>query len=267
MSTPSQASFFRGVALELWRRVVPPEATRQEVAFLLETLALPVGAPVLDVPCGHGRHAIPFAETGLRVTAVDSAPEALADVEAAARRGLPLRPLLRDVRELQGLGPFAAALCLGNSFGYLDHEGNLAFLRAVAAELAPGGRFVLDTSVAAESVLPAFRRRDALRVPGIAVDVENTYDPAAGQLVSHYRFVEGTGTEAHTTTATLRYAVYTTAELGRLLRQAGLEVEQHLVGTSREPFRLGAPRLLLVARRPPRPETHLAGAPQGECSP
>ena len=37
---------------------------------------------------------------------------------------------------------FDGAFCVGNSFGYLDDEGNAAFLRAVRAALKPGGRFI-----------------------------------------------------------------------------------------------------------------------------
>ena len=42
--------FFEGLALDMWRRAVPPETTRAEVDWLERVLELPPGARVLDVP-------------------------------------------------------------------------------------------------------------------------------------------------------------------------------------------------------------------------
>ena len=47
--------FFSGLAVDFWRTVVPPEATRADVDFLWTHLRLAPGARVLDVPCGAGR--------------------------------------------------------------------------------------------------------------------------------------------------------------------------------------------------------------------
>ena len=59
-------SFFSGLAVEFWRVAVPEAATLEESAFLWKHLALFPGARVLDVPCGHGRLALPLAAKGCR---------------------------------------------------------------------------------------------------------------------------------------------------------------------------------------------------------
>ena len=46
---------------------------------------LPAGATALDLACGAGRHAIWLAQRGLRVTAVDLSPEALAKTRLFAK--------------------------------------------------------------------------------------------------------------------------------------------------------------------------------------
>ena len=53
----------------------------------------------------------------------------------------------RDMRDLPWRARFDAAFCVGNSFGYLDDEGNATFLAAVASALKPGARFVLELPV------------------------------------------------------------------------------------------------------------------------
>ena len=65
MQSNWQVEFFRGVALEFWRRVMTPEQTRTEVEFLERALRIAPGNQLLDVPCGNGRHALEFANRGL----------------------------------------------------------------------------------------------------------------------------------------------------------------------------------------------------------
>ena len=46
--------------------------------------ACPAGGDLLDVPCGYGRHAIPLARAGYRVTGVDRSPTLLAEARRRA---------------------------------------------------------------------------------------------------------------------------------------------------------------------------------------
>jgi cyclopropane fatty-acyl-phospholipid synthase-like methyltransferase len=48
-------NFFHGVALDLWRKAVPPEHTKAEADFLVQALHCHAGSHLLDVPCGNGR--------------------------------------------------------------------------------------------------------------------------------------------------------------------------------------------------------------------
>ena len=48
-----------------------------EVARLIEVMELPVGARILDCPCGQGRHAHLLAEAGYDVDGLDYSPQLL----------------------------------------------------------------------------------------------------------------------------------------------------------------------------------------------
>ena len=63
------------------------------------------------------------------------------------------------MRDLPWPGQFDGAYSLGNSFGYLDDDGNAAFLKSVAAALKPGARFVLETGYVMETLLPVLQER------------------------------------------------------------------------------------------------------------
>jgi SAM-dependent methyltransferase len=241
-------TFFQGVAVEFWIRAIPPTVTFQEAGFLEQALEISPGAKLLDVPCGHGRHAIELARRGYRVTGVDLSRDALQRARDAATG---LNPIwkLGDMRDLSGLdlppGEFDAAYCFGNSFGYLNDAGVAAFLTALARVLKPGGRLAIDTGVAAESILPALLAKRWHRFDDIVVLSEARYVAEASRLDIDYTFIHEGSVETRPTSS----YVFTADELGRMLGGAGFEVTAMNGGLSGEPYQLASPRLVIIARR------------------
>jgi len=94
-----EVEFFRGVALDMWRRAITPEQTQAEAAFLEKALELRHGSQVLDVPCGNGRHSIELARHGHHVTGVDLSEEFIAEARDAAA-GFDARFELGDMRQV-----------------------------------------------------------------------------------------------------------------------------------------------------------------------
>ena len=70
---------------------------------------------------------------------------------------------LRDMRHLEDQAIYDGAYCFGNSFAFLEHAEMTRFLGAIARALRPGARFVIETGMAAESVLPDFGRAEFAR--------------------------------------------------------------------------------------------------------
>ena len=168
MSIPTNwyETFFHGVTLELWRRAIPPEQTKADAEFLIKHLNCEVGARVLDVPCGNGRLTFELARRGYRVTGVDIAEEFIEEArsQAAGALGSPATAgasdfILGDMRNIEGLDVYDGAFCFGNSFGFLEYTDMEKFLAGVARALKPGARFIVNTGMAAESVLPDFEEQ------------------------------------------------------------------------------------------------------------
>lgn len=242
-------TFFSGLALEFWRRAVPPEATEAEAAFLAEALELEPGAAVLDVPCGNGRLALELAAQGCRVTGVDIAGEFIAEARAAASAaGQEIAWHTGDMRHLGRLvdhDRFDAAYCFGNSFGYFDRPGTADFLAALAETLHPGGRLAIDTAMVAESILNQLDERMWMPVDDLLLLVEHDYDVGDSRLDTAYTFIRGAERE----TRLACHWIYTVGEINEMLATAGFVTVGLWSDLHRTPYDLGDGRLLVLARR------------------
>ncbi len=239
-------TFFSGIALEMWRKAHSSEQTRSEVAAVERLLALSTGSQVLDVPCGLGRHLLELSRRGHRMTGVDLSDEAVQEVRSVARtEGLEAEILRQDMQSFELTAEVDGAYCLGNSFGTLDREGTELFFTAVSNSLLPGCRFLLETEMAAESILPGLEEKSWVRVQDILLLVDNNYRVSEGRLDTMYTFVKGGRVE----TRRGHHYIYTVAELSRMLAAAGLRVSGLFATTDLEPYQVGASQLYLLAQK------------------
>ncbi len=239
-------TFFQGVALDMWRKAVTVEQTRAEVDFLQKQLQQPTGGRILDIPCGNGRHSLELAARGYRVTGIDLSAEFVAEAKATgAAGGLDAEFLLQDMRAIDMEAEFDGAFCFGNSFSYFGYTGSCAFLAAVSRSLKPGARFALESGLAAESLLPKLERRRWLQLDDILFLSSNRYDAVESRLDIQYTFVR----DGHADTREASSYIFTVAELGRMLSNAGLQAMHYYGALDLHPYELGSQRLLLVAEK------------------
>jgi SAM-dependent methyltransferase len=243
------ATFFSGLALESQRSMYPPEHTAADASFLEKVLCLGPGAKVADVPCGNGRISLELARRGCLVTGVDLCGELIDDAkQAASAKELNCTFEKRDIRDLPWPSEFDAVFCFGNSFAYLDHDGNEQFLRAVHRTLKPGGHFALETGLAAESILTNFpsAKRSWHALGDTLMLREANYDPERGEVSTDYQFLRGGVIEKKRAV----YHVYLYRELEQMLRQIGFSEMRAFGSQSEEPYVLGARILYLIATKP-----------------
>ena len=190
--------FFEGLPVKLWLEALSQEHTEIEADAIARWLSAPLGADLLDVPCGGGRLSLALAERGYRLTGVDVSREFLEHARSCDDADR-VSWEHREMRDLPWPGRFDGAFCVGNSFGYLDDEGNAAFLRAVASSLKPGARFILETPMVLENLLGHLQERPwwkvgemYLLVRAVVVDFETEKGRSEVRYGSHqaYRYAE-----------------------------------------------------------------------------
>jgi SAM-dependent methyltransferase len=142
-------------------------------------------------------------------------------------------------------GAFDGAFCFGNSFPYLDRPGASTFLAALSRAIRPGGRLVIDTGCAAESILPTLLPQRWHRFDDIIVMSKASYIASDSRLDIDYTFIQDGKIETRPASS----YVFTVAELTRMLADEGFEVVSLNGGFAGERYELGSPRLVLTAQR------------------
>jgi SAM-dependent methyltransferase len=221
---PWYDGFFGADYLRIFSPVLPDERTAGEVNAVVERLGLPPGARLLDLCCGQGRHAVPLARLGYRVTGLDLSRRLLERAAGlAAGQGQRVGLVQGDMRRL----PFAdasfdAVLNLFNAFGYLEDDAqDELVLGEVARVLRPGGRFLQELANR-EALVRGWHDSEVVRTDGgLVVLQERTLDLRTSRDLTSYTLLHPDGRRT-----TLEHAIrlYTLTELAAMLGRAGLEL-------------------------------------------
>ena len=247
--TPWWRGHFDATWYDLHAQLFPPERSRQEVAAMLELLGLPLGARVLDVPCGWGRHTVPLAEAGLRAVGADLSRDLLERALAAARdAGVAARLARADIAALPfALASFDAVVEVSTGLGLFDDDDReIAALAELARVTKPGGQLLLET-VHRDDIARNFARRDGWRSPdGTRVGIRRRFDPLRGVAAERWRWRAPDGRQG---ASEHRLRVYTAGEALGLLRAAGYEPVEVLGDWDGRAFDHESPRLIVRAVR------------------
>lgn len=218
-----------------------------EVEGILAFLALPAGAAVEDLGCGRGRHSIPLARRGYRVTGVDISDYMLQKARRSAEReGVDIEWVQQDMRTFCRRDAFDLVLSLFTSFGYFSDEENQAVLENVGRSLKKGGTLLLDL-------------RNAGKGLSRLEDLDKTIEVPSGRLRMTVRFDRRTmrATAEHTLVRTdgIRISsgfdvrIYSMEELMEMLRKAGLEIRDFYGSLRGDPFTDESSRLVALAEK------------------
>ena len=212
--------------------------------------------PVVEWGAGTGRLAVPLADAGHTVTAVELSEEMVGRGRAKSDA---VEWFVGDMREARPGRCYGLAVCAFNSFlCLLDTEDALAFLRNAREHLVPGGLLGIEVSAFSPEELadppggPELRHDFARELPEGRLDrfSVSRYD-AASQLLRMRLFYERYGAsgilesrKAHD----LTIRIVGRNELMLMLRLAGFEVEAVYGGFEGEPFISSSDHLVVLAR-------------------
>jgi ubiquinone/menaquinone biosynthesis C-methylase UbiE len=207
----------------------------------------PESGELLDVPCGFGRHSVPLARAGYRVTGVDRSAALLE--EARRRAGGERWPkwVTADYRELPfGDASFDGALNLFSSLGYLGDEEDVRVLADIRRVLRPGARLVVEL-LHRDRLVRGFAEQDwRLLGEGRLLLEQRTFDAATGVAQTTQTLIDGAGGRE---SRSFSVRVYSATELVAMLGRAGFEDVRTYGDLGGSPFGVDT-RLVAVAVSP-----------------
>jgi SAM-dependent methyltransferase len=215
---------------------------QEEVQQLLGLLD---GRPqtVLDLGCGPGRHALPLADAGLSVTAVDTSPSLLEQL-ATERGDRAIEIVEADMREFSRPAAFDLVIVMWTSFGYFtDEADHRRVLDNIRSSLAPDGRVVLDL-VGLEYLC---RNLEPVHLTEyddgrILVERPDLTDNMT-RLTNQWMLIDGDRVHEHT----FSHRVWSAGEIRWLLARAGLTVETIHGDYAGGAYDLDSERLIVIA--------------------
>ena len=251
---PWYQAFFGQRYLDSYRLLKDTEGTLRETEFIEKALALPPGAKILNLCCGHGRHVVELAARGYAVTGLDLDTLFL-DLarKEAGKSGLAVTLVHQDMRDIPFSGELDCTINFFTAFGYLENEDeDQKVLNGVARALKPGGRFLVDLA-GRDNVMRRYQTRDWFQTPsGVTVLDERQFEPITERNNRSYRVRQVTiYPDGRRVEVEYSLRLYTFGELARMLSRAGLAVEAAYGGIDESAFTLESRRLIMVARKNP----------------
>ena len=256
-------AYFGDLYLRSVEDLLTPRLSALEAEAIAALLRLGGSERVLDLACGHGRHARLLAPAVGGMVGVDRSLDYLrrarrqqGPIPAPGRPGAVVHLMQGDVRALPfRSGAFDAAYSWYSSLFMFDDATNARALAEAARVLRPGGRLVVHHANPLRLALAPRESAARTLADGSRVEEESVFDAATGVDRCARRLVAPSGAVL-AATAELRY--YRSSEWLPLAEGAGLR----LVAITSTPWaaleptgELGcdAPDLVAVLERPPLP--------------
>jgi SAM-dependent methyltransferase len=241
--------FFGSDYLDIYRHIFTTERSAQEVAFAERALELKPNACVLDLCCGQGRHSVPLAQRGYRVTALDLSPAYLELAQRAAEgHNVKIETIAADMREIPFHHSFDAIISMYSSFGYLESEADdMQVLESLAKALKPGGRLFLDM-LNREWAVANYIQNDWHDGPDGTLYIERRdLDLETSRMHVRFTIIGPDGGRRDSIGHNIR--LYTLTELSRMLSSVDLSVTATFGGFNGEKYSIDTRRMIITARK------------------
>jgi SAM-dependent methyltransferase len=185
----------------------------------------------LELGIGTGRIALPLARRGIRVHGID-----LSEAMVARLRAKPgaeqVTVTIGDFATTTVDGRFSVAYLVFNTIMNLTtQDGQVACFQNVAAQLEPGGCFVIEVMVPALQRLPPGETVRPFTVTPTHLGFDE-YDVASQGLISHHYTVVDDKLEL----VSMPFRYVWPSELDLMARLAGMTLRERWSGWNREPF-------------------------------
>lgn len=233
MATDWARDYFERGYGQRWGLRPPSDQVRLEAGGLWTLLRMAPGARLIDIGCGHGRHALALATLGADVIGIDNAVALLNRARDLAAHAHAAIHLIRgDMRRLPVQSGCADAAISMDAFGFFDtDEEHEAVLREAAGVLTAGGRLALKI-VNGGQVIDNFRSTDRQEQDGTVVTIARSLAAGPARMTERVSVSGRRGSGEYER----RQRLYRVDELRAALERSGFDVEHVFSQADGAPF-------------------------------
>jgi ubiquinone/menaquinone biosynthesis C-methylase UbiE len=212
--------FERGYA-QRWGLLAPSDRVRQEASFLWTLLQASHSRRLIDIGCGHGKHALALAGRGSEIIGIDFAVSLLNRARQLAEvLRIDVRLIRGDMRQLPLRAECAGAAIVMDAFGFFDTEAEHdAVLREAARVLIVGGRLAMKV-MNGGLALDSFRDTEREERDGVVVSISNALTDHPPRLMQRISITGTRGAGEYER----RQRLYRVDELSTAFERAGFDV-------------------------------------------
>lgn len=246
--TPWYKTLFGEDYLRIYEPILTPERTQREVEGIVNLLSLPQGSSILDLCCGHGRHAIPLAQRGYMVTGQDLSEVFLHEAgKEAVANGVQVDWVRSDMRNIPFENEFHAVINIFTAFGYLEtQDEDQQVLKQISKALKPNGLFLLETLHREAFIRHFLPHMIEHRPEGLIALEERDFDLLTSRANVKITMIYPDGERKEYGHAA---RVYTLTELAQMLSTAGLHVKAYYGAWDKSMLTIDSFRLILLSQK------------------
>jgi ubiquinone/menaquinone biosynthesis C-methylase UbiE len=221
------------------------ERTQKEVDLLVRELKLGKPMTILDLACGHGRHANRLAALGHNVTGVDITKGFLKIAKRDAKaKGVRVKYIHHDMRKIKFKNEFDRVILMYTAFGYFGNKENFLVLKNVSRALKPNGMFSLDI-LNVDSLQKRFLPFIVSEKGKDLMIDRNTYDKTTGRFYNK-RIVIRNGIRKD---KPFFIRLYNRKEMSCLLKKAGFKSSRFFGDWDSKPLTSDSRRMMVIAQK------------------
>jgi len=225
--------FERGYG-QRWGLLAPSDNVRREASGIWDLLQLSRISRVVDVGCGHGRHALALAELGASVFGLDFSVALLSRAQQLAEAARTHVHWIRsDMRQIALRSESADAVVIMDAFGFFETEEEHETVVREAGRIVRNGGTLMLKVVNGVPIMAAFRDTERVARDGVEVSISSTLSlnpPRMTQRVS----VSGSRGDG---TYERRQRLYRVEELQAALECGGFSVVAAFANADGAPFK------------------------------
>ena len=220
------------------------EKTKLEIQFVREKLGIHKNTSLLDLACGHGRHANVLAKESRRIVGLDTNVDflKLARKQATSVGVNNATYIKQDIRKLDYTAQFERAMMLNTVFGLFRDEENCDLLRRINRALKPAGQFCFDV-INRDMILVDFQPDYIFEKDGNLLLDRCSFDPRTGRMTNRRVYLKnGLQTNAH-----FSLRVYNYTEIVALLAAANFKIVEAFADWHANPIGCKSKKIVIIA--------------------